>query len=334
MSRGTSCDEVRALAFEHRRGELDEPSAAMVDVHLSRCPACLAYRGSLERLMRTGAPEEPPPALVASLWERIEAALPPAEPSASRPPPGPAPRRAKRRAPVAAVAAVAAAGALLAAGWLIAAPDAASPEISVATLQRLPHARAARHSAVLAPETARDAAPSEPEALCLETDTPAPPEPRARPTEPPAPAPVARITGRKERRPTPPTAAPRAPLEPRAVANDLAPARERVAATEQLQREGRLSDAAARMEALLEEGALPGLEATSLRLELARLYERRLGQPRRAAHHLRQFLAAAPDDPAAASVFRELCRLAGLTGLSEPLCPVSVAVRRTPALAP
>jgi len=117
-------------------------------------------------------------------------------------------------------------------------------------------------------------------------------------------------------------------VEAPAPTRDPGSAKERWAVADGLQQAGHFSEAVAQMEALLEEQAVAGADAASLRLELARVYERRLGQVRRAAHHLRQFLKAQPDDVAAASVFRELCRLSVLGGIAEPMCPLHVAAIR------
>ncbi len=62
--------------------------------------------------------------------------------------------------------------------------------------------------------------------------------------------------------------------------------------------------------------------AASLRLELARLYQTRLGQPARAVGHLRAFLRFHPNDAAAPIARRQLCRLLGSRADSEPLCKI------------
>jgi anti-sigma factor RsiW len=37
---GITCDDVRRVAYDYRRGELDETLAEQVDAHLAECDAC------------------------------------------------------------------------------------------------------------------------------------------------------------------------------------------------------------------------------------------------------------------------------------------------------
>lgn len=60
--------------------------------------------------------------------------------------------------------------------------------------------------------------------------------------------------------------------------------------------------------------------ALTARLDLARIYSRRLDRPEAAMGHLRAFLAAAPTDVAAPRVRAELCALLGGVASSDPAC--------------
>lgn len=117
---------------------------------------------------------------------------------------------------------------------------------------------------------------------------------------------------RVERTPAPPPPALPAPPEYRAAARSALAA-------------GDLVAAATHLESLIVAGHPGPTELATTRLELARLYGNHLGRPLRAAQHLRALLDASPDDPAAASVFRELCRLSARAGRIEPLCPPRAA---------
>ena len=61
-------------------------------------------------------------------------------------------------------------------------------------------------------------------------------------------------------------------------------------------------------------------DAAAVRLDLARIYLRRLQSPELGMQQLRTFLQTWPQDPAAASVREELCRLAAARNLTESLC--------------
>jgi tetratricopeptide (TPR) repeat protein len=67
-------------------------------------------------------------------------------------------------------------------------------------------------------------------------------------------------------------------------------------------------------EQLLKRAPRGSAEAATLRLELARLYMRELNQREAAARHLRAFIADHPNDVAAPSARRQLCRLDGREG--------------------
>ena len=61
-------------------------------------------------------------------------------------------------------------------------------------------------------------------------------------------------------------------------------------------------------------------ERASIRLELARLYMRYLGQRERAIDHLREFVEQHPLDVAAPSARRQLCQLLGMRASKDPAC--------------
>jgi hypothetical protein len=69
-------------------------------------------------------------------------------------------------------------------------------------------------------------------------------------------------------------------------------------------------------------GAMPAgaPEAATLRLDLGRIYVRRLDRPERGMFHLRRFLLTSPNDAAAPSVREEFCRFVRENGQTDPLC--------------
>ena len=339
MNETMSCDDVRTVAFEHRRRELGEPSAAMVAEHLANCAGCTAHLASLDRLLRVHPGDDA--ARVAretidALWERIEASLPArVQPLTAATPAG---RAGPLRALAMRICAVAAL-IMLTLAWLLPhEPDAAPSEADMRTPHTSPIATAAQADRPMATDAIAhhnryNAAESPPTSLAASERVPSVVD---RPL--PTPLPTAmqqapRVTrhsnarsARAERERLPVVAvevatAPTMGLVARSV-------KQRLATADRLQQAGHFLEAVAQMEALIEEQAIAGADAASLRLELARIYERRLGQVRRAAHHLRQFLQAEPDDVAAASAFRELCRLSAHGGMAEPMCPLHVAAMR------
>lgn len=311
------CDAVRARVFEHRRGELGEPEALLVEEHLAACAECAAFEGRAALLLGAPAPRLE---RAAALWERIEAALPEA-------------RRARRsRWPWLAVA-----SALVALALGPGEPSAASiPEPTAASAIRAtePTAPTAEPTAPTKEPTAATREPSADEAPdapppppSMTPMTPMPPKaPRLRvarapvappaPTGPPTPATPAVPPTPTPATPTPATPTPVSPL----------------VASDELLRASRPRDAIAVLEDGLARGTLTGPGAATAHLELARLYGRETHGTRSAVAHLRVLLRDHPDDPAAASVFRELCRLAALGGLVEPMCPVSLVEVPAPAL--
>ena len=103
-----------------------------------------------------------------------------------------------------------------------------------------------------------------------------------------------------------------APLPP-----DLERLRERA---ETASRAGRYHEAVRQYRALLE--GLPPMHpnAASAHLDLARLYLHRLNSPKRATPHLRTFVERWPDDVAAPTARRELCKIAEQADRVEPAC--------------
>jgi tetratricopeptide (TPR) repeat protein len=80
--------------------------------------------------------------------------------------------------------------------------------------------------------------------------------------------------------------------------------------------QSRWQDAATAYESLIRAG--DGSSGT--RLDLARLYLRQLDMPDRALPHLRRFVQDNPADSVNESARRELCRIAEIRGMQEPLC--------------
>ena len=78
----------------------------------------------------------------------------------------------------------------------------------------------------------------------------------------------------------------------------------------------RWADAAAAYERLIANGS----GSSGARLDLARLYLRRLDRPELAVPHLRAFMEGNPSGPVAESARRELCRIHEASGEEEPLC--------------
>jgi len=85
-------------------------------------------------------------------------------------------------------------------------------------------------------------------------------------------------------------------------------------------RERDYSRAAKNYERLLERLPKAHNERASIRLELARLYMRYLGQRERAIDHLREFVEQHPLDVAAPSARRQLCQLLGMRASKDPAC--------------
>ncbi len=100
---------------------------------------------------------------------------------------------------------------------------------------------------------------------------------------------------------------------PRLPARTTDPAIERATAAME---DRRWADAAEAYEEVIRDGAGTG----AIRLDLARLYSRRLDTPARAIPHLRTFVLDNPGDPTVDSALRELCRLSTREHLDEPLC--------------
>ncbi|MFW5878408.1 MAG: zf-HC2 domain-containing protein [Myxococcota bacterium] len=84
-----SCERARGLSFDHRRGELDEPSSTWLEQHLLHCSSCREHRARLDALL--DAPREE--ALegqvagfdTAALFERIGAEISGEEPAGYTP---------------------------------------------------------------------------------------------------------------------------------------------------------------------------------------------------------------------------------------------------------
>jgi len=115
------------------------------------------------------------------------------------------------------------------------------------------------------------------------------------------------------------------PSEPRDDGLDSGDSEPREAAgafslAEAAQREGRFEDAVRILEGLVSERGASDAETGSARLELARLYSRRLNEPQQAIWHLRRFLATYPNDVATESARDELCRLLNARGEEDPVC--------------
>lgn len=85
-------------------------------------------------------------------------------------------------------------------------------------------------------------------------------------------------------------------------------------------RERDYARAAKTYERLLERLPRGHNERASIRLELARLYMRYLGQRERAIEHLREFVEQHPLDVAAPSARRQLCQLLGMRASKDPAC--------------
>lgn len=126
----------------------------------------------------------------------------------------------------------------------------------------------------------------------------APPRPRA-PTRPAIAA--------------PPEPEPAAPVE----RSEPAPAPSASERANRAMAERRWADAARAYEEVVADGSATG----AVRLDLARLYIRRLRTEERSIPHLRAFVTENPADPASDSALRELCRVTSDAGIPEPLCP-------------
>ena len=109
------------------------------------------------------------------------------------------------------------------------------------------------------------------------------------------------------------------PSRDRSVRSEPAPVAPPVTLREQAERamaEQRWADATDAYERLIRNGSV----SSGARLDLARLYLRRLDEPARAVPHLRAFVERNPTDPVAESARRELCRILEASGEEEPLC--------------
>ncbi len=89
----------------------------------------------------------------------------------------------------------------------------------------------------------------------------------------------------------------------------------------QLIRQGDIEGGAAMLEKLL--GMLDANEpaAGSIRLDLARIYLRRLNRPQQAAIHLKRFVTTRPNDAATPLARSEYCRILSSGGRTDELCP-------------
>lgn len=114
---------------------------------------------------------------------------------------------------------------------------------------------------------------------------------------------------------TPPPARPERAARPARERSEPAPPDARAEA-ERAMAERRWNDAAQAYEALIRSGR----GGAGVRLDLARLYLRRLDAPAQAVPHLRAFVERNPTDPVAESARRELCRVSAELGVEEALC--------------
>lgn len=114
--------------------------------------------------------------------------------------------------------------------------------------------------------------------------------------------------------------------EPAAAAQEEADAGARTTAADLLaagrsaERNGEWRVAAETYEQALRAMPRGAADAATVRLDLARIYLRRLQSPESGMQQLRTFLQTWPQDPAASSAREELCRLAAERNLTEPLC--------------
>jgi hypothetical protein len=115
-------------------------------------------------------------------------------------------------------------------------------------------------------------------------------------------------------RPEPPVAVEEPDASPRTTTADL------LAAGRSAERNGEWRVAAESYEQALRVMPRGANDAATVRLDLARIYLRRLQSPESGMLQLRTFLQTWPQDPAAASVREELCRLAAERNLTESLC--------------
>ena len=115
-------------------------------------------------------------------------------------------------------------------------------------------------------------------------------------------------------RPEPPVAVEEPDASPRTTTADL------LAAGRSAERNGEWRVAAESYEQALRVMPRGAHDAATVRLDLARIYLRRLQSPESGMQQLRTFLQTWPQDPAAPSVREELCRLAAERNLTESLC--------------
>ena len=115
-------------------------------------------------------------------------------------------------------------------------------------------------------------------------------------------------------RPEPPVAVEEPDASPRTTTADL------LAAGRSAERNGEWRVAAESYEQALRVMPRGANDAATVRLDLARIYLRRLQSPESGMQQLRTFLQTWPQDPAAPSVREELCRLAAERNLTESLC--------------
>jgi hypothetical protein len=92
-------------------------------------------------------------------------------------------------------------------------------------------------------------------------------------------------------------------------------------AANQLIRQGDVEGGAAMLEKLLRMLDANEPAAGSIRLDLARIYLRRLNRPQQAAIHLKRFVATRPNDAATPLARSEYCRILSSGGRTDELCP-------------
>lgn len=117
--------------------------------------------------------------------------------------------------------------------------------------------------------------------------------------------------------PPPTVEAPRPPMTREVKQTPRAALRE---SADQALRDSRYDVAAQYYERMVEELSAADPANASLRLDLARIYIRHLGQQRRALVHLRRFVNDRPNDSLTPAARTELCRIADEVGANEPEC--------------
>ena len=85
-------------------------------------------------------------------------------------------------------------------------------------------------------------------------------------------------------------------------------------------REGDVEEGAAMLEKLLAKLNASDPIAGSIRLDLARIYLKRLGRPQQAAIHLRRFVTTRPNDAATPLARDEYCRILRNSGRTDEIC--------------